>query len=149
MYRLAAALAVATLLPALPAHASLIENQHDGFFFRFHLGAGHFDADWRDGPADSLSVGGRSAHLGFALGGAIARNLILFGEVTSEAAANPTYRYMGFEDELGTTVGLFGYGPGVAWYLMPLNLYLSGTALVMHASESDEEAVSRWAGGTA
>jgi len=141
MFRLAAALAVAALLPALPAHASLIEgkNRHDGFFLRFHLGAGQFDADWKDGLADSMTVAGRSGHLGVALGGAILPNLILFGEVTSEAISRPTAHFMGFEEELGSALGLVGFGPGIAYYIMPVNLYLSASALAIRATVTGDE----------
>jgi len=141
MFRVVAVLAFAVLLPALPAHARLLDDQHahDGFFLRFNLGVGHFDAEWHGGLADSMSIAGPSGHFGLALGGAIAPNLILFGELSSDAASNPTFRYGPFEGDLGSDLGLVGFGPGIAYYFMPVNLYLSGTALLLRATTTGDE----------
>jgi hypothetical protein len=42
-------------------------------------------------------------------------------------AMDPTLEAAGTSQHLGFDVNLFGIGPGVAYYLEPLNLYFSGT----------------------
>ncbi|HEY0840105.1 MAG TPA: hypothetical protein VGD74_07955 [Vulgatibacter sp.] len=145
MFRLAAVLAFATLLPALPAHARLLDSQreHDGFFLRFQLGGGSMDAKWKD-FGFSQSAGGPSGVFGLAMGGAIARNLILFGEVTRESATDPHVR---FEDvryrSRDLKLSQSGFGPGLAYYFMPVNLYLSGTMLFLRGSIEDDAGIDR------
>lgn len=131
MIRLAVALALAVLLPALPANARLLDDmhEHDGFFLRFHLGGGSMNAKWND-FAFSQTASGPSGSFSFALGGAVAPNLILFGELTSESASNPRFRING-DDYRSRDVALSqsGFGPGLAYYFMPVNMYVSGTLL--------------------
>jgi len=142
MIRLAAALALAVLLPALPANARLLDdmNEHDGFFLRFHLGGGSMNAKWRDLPAnsliDDLSIDGPSGTFAFSLGGAVAPNLILFGELTSDAASNPRTTINGDRGRSDSSLSVVGFGPGVSYYFMPVNLYLSGSVLFTRATVS-------------
>jgi len=143
MIRLASLFAVAALLPALPAHARLLDDQHehDGFFLRFHLGGGSSEAKWKGGPTD-LSMGGPASNFSFSLGGSIATNLILFGELTSVYGQNPDVIFEGerFRTE-NTTFSVAGFGPGLSYYFMPVNLYLSGSLLLMRAQTTGNGAI--------
>ncbi|HWV38624.1 MAG TPA: hypothetical protein VN033_09110 [Vulgatibacter sp.] len=135
MIRLAAVLAFAVVLPALPANARLLDDQHehDGFFLRFHLGGGSMSARW-DGPQD-FSYSGPGGTFAFSLGGAFAPNLILFGEITSDAVSNPRFESEIRSDSTRDTVlRVLGFGPGLTYYFMPVNLYLSGSVLLMRAT---------------
>ena len=59
-------------------------NIHDGFFLRLHLGGGFTDV-----KGNGLEISGGSVSLGVALGGALAENLILFGNFFLSAADTP------------------------------------------------------------
>lgn len=132
MLRYATVLAFAALLPALPAHARLLDDQHahDGFFLRFHLGGGRMDAR-ADRPADPHSGQGPSGHFGFALGGAIVENLILYGEYTQEQASLPYARLTQADWQTRRYFNIGGFGPGLAYYFMPVNLYVAGSVLFL------------------
>jgi len=102
------------------------EHDHDGFFLRLLAGYGTLTAtegyEFRQyaklGPTFNLAVGR-----------ALAPNLILYGEllVTGIVNSNDSNAY-GMEENLGRDLVLWGLGPGVAYYLMPWNLYASATA---------------------
>lgn len=120
------ALLALTVFVAQPAAAQLLPPEHDGFFLRFQVGPGALDAS-----RSSVSVGGVSGTAGFAVGGTIARNLILYGEFTHQTAADPTLEVGGVSQRVdGSSISLSGFGPGLAYYIMPANLYLSATALL-------------------
>jgi len=72
-----------------------------------------------------------------AFGGAIAPNLILYGEVLGMIVPDPSVSYGGVSTtSSGTTMALVGLGPGLAYYLEPTNLYLSGTVTLSHLEVS-------------
>jgi hypothetical protein len=102
------------------------EHTHDGFFLALRPGIGILHAKYSYGGSD-VTVSGGGMALSFALGGVIAPNLIIYGEVvsiqSSSANIDPGYS----SSRLGGDVGLFGMGPGIAYYLEPANLYVSGT----------------------
>ncbi len=96
----------------------------------------------------SIAIGGMGSTFRLALGGAVNQQLVLFGELFSDAVANPTV-------EIGDattstqdmTVGTRALGVGVAYYL-PNNFYLGGTlALVSLAIQTNSETVGSSDGG--
>jgi hypothetical protein len=108
-------------------------HAHDGFFMRLSLGGGGVSAS-KSGEKYS----GGSVAFGAAFGGAIAHNLILYGEVFGHSAHEPKHTVgKNSGTERGLDLGVAGIGPGVAYYFMPLNLYLSGTLLLQQVSLSD------------
>lgn len=118
-------LAAVALVGASTAQARLLEPQHEGFFLRFQAGPGYLRTNF----ADEFGTRGGSGTLGVAIGGTIARNLILFGEVVSQSSPSPVYEEGGrsvIAEEL--TIGYSGVGAGLAYYL-PANFYVSGSLL--------------------
>jgi hypothetical protein len=108
---------------------------HDGFYMRLHAGFGYLDtSESMSGVKYSYSGGG--ATIGAAFGGTIAPNLILYGEFlgTSVAGASVT---VGGLDYGEVDMTLYGIGPGIAYYFMPINLYLSGTLTFTRISFTD------------
>jgi hypothetical protein len=90
------------------------------------------------GATDTYS--GVGATFGAAFGGAIAPNLILFGEFLGTSVADPAYDVSGSGGGSGSMSGdmtLFGFGPGIAYYIEPINLYLSGTLAFSQVSFTD------------
>lgn len=112
-------------------------HQHDGFYMRLYAGLGYFTAsETYTGATDTYS--GVGATYGAAFGGTIAPNLILYGEFLGTTVTNATLSYGGGQaDYSGMDLTLFGFGPGVAYYIEPINLYLSGTLTFTEISFSD------------
>ena len=112
-------------------------HQHDGFYMRVYAGLGYFTASETFGGATD-TYSGLGATYGAAFGGTIARNLILYGEVLGTTVTDATASYGGgAPDFSGLDLTLFGFGPGVAYYIEPVNLYLSGTLTFTEISFSD------------
>lgn len=86
-----------------------------------------------------LTYSGTSMPVDLALGAAIRPNLILFGEVISSQMFSPNKKYAG-EDRTASSinVSIQGIGPGVAYYFMPINIYVSGSILLHKVSYSDD-----------
>ena len=114
-------------------------HEHDGLFLRFHAGPGFTRLSAKEGSSE-VAISGGGIGFGFALGGRVASNLLLFGELVSDLSMEPDVEVNGAE--LGTaknvTAGVSGIGVGVAYYL-PINLYFSGTltSSVMTIEDSD------------
>jgi hypothetical protein len=114
-------------LPPYPGY-----RKHDGFFLRMQLGFG--GAAIAADDFDEKYTGGA---LGFrlAFGGALTPNFVLFGEIGSDMLPNPNYNLRGVEYQtqdliLQTTT----VGPGVAYYFLPSNIFISGTLALLTIS---------------
>lgn len=101
-------------------------HAHDGFYLNLHLGGG-FTSISSSYAGDKYTFSGGSVSFGFAAGGVIAPNLILFGTFYLNTIQDPTFTRDGIDQGSGggTTANLFGLGIGVAYYLMPVNVYFS------------------------
>jgi hypothetical protein len=129
--------------PSYPAPAYTVQSrevrpgfrQHDGFYLRMLVGAGVGGTKYKDGlglredgsVADSRTLGGGSL-TELAIGGAVMENLIVHATLNF-AHLDEVKRVGGAdydeEDELSTLVGFVG--AGVTYYLMPANVYLTGS----------------------
>jgi hypothetical protein len=123
--------------PALPAQPAYYPPQpagppagfrhHDGFYLRLATGLSVLHASWNEGT-NAWSIAGTGIALVMSFGGALTPNLVLYGEITGSMARNPTQKLNGVSTTLTDyDVSLAGIGPGVAYYLVPANLYFSGT----------------------
>ena len=104
---------------------------HDRFFFRMSVGGGVANTSISD-TAGTVDFDGTAFELTVALGHALTRNVVLFvglfgpvmidpqGETTSPGLGQSSGTFEG-------TVGARGVGLCVTYYLMPANVYLSGT----------------------
>jgi hypothetical protein len=103
-------------------------HQHDGFYLKLLIGPGYAKFN---GPGSATIKG---AGVGFTLdiGGAISDNLIIFGEVTSTSLREPDVTTFtgGKGTATNTTVAANGFGAGLAYYIMPVNAYVSGALLI-------------------
>lgn len=114
-------------------------HQHDGFYLRMQLGPGYTSMTGEAGSTD-IEVKGAGAGFSIAVGGAVAENFILFGHLIADTAMEPEVKITGVGS--GTAKGsasLTGFGLGAAFYVMPANLYLSGSLLGAQISISDED----------
>jgi hypothetical protein len=85
---------------------------------------------WR-ARSDGLqkTVDGVGIALDVAVGHAIIENLILFGELM--VSLHPESAHSSARDDDTMVAGLFGFGAGVAYYIMPAHVYFSGTLAVL------------------
>jgi hypothetical protein len=126
MRRLSFAVAAALLLClAAPARAqSTPRETHRGLFLRLQAGGGYLraDADYLGGTSQAS---GGAGMLGIAAGGAIAEDVVLYGEVWGMVAANPTIRAPGSASYLlDGSLNYGGAGVGLGTFLMPANVFL-------------------------
>lgn len=112
---------------ASPAYYESSGAHSSGLFIRLTAGLGYLYAtESAGGPTYSYSGVGGTA--GLAIGGVIAPNLILFGEIMGSSVSDARIDYGdGGHDYLGLDVTLLGFGPGMAYYIQPANVYLSAT----------------------
>jgi hypothetical protein len=110
---------------------------HEGLFLRVTGGLGYLAASESSGGT-TLSYSGFGFSFAGAIGGAVAPNLIIFGEVLGTTAFNADQTYGGVSQGLsGLDVTLLGVGPGVAYYIEPANVYLSSTLAFSTVSFTD------------
>jgi hypothetical protein len=116
---------------AAPAPGDTVQ-EHDGGYLRFETGFGYLAFPGRS--LDNRLAAGSTELVTFAAGGAVARDLILFGSVETEGVntfASGT-----------TSTGMFSIGPGVAYFADGRRLYLAAalrlTELVSFATDADE-----------
>jgi hypothetical protein len=123
--RFLAALLVVTLPFAVAAQESPTPmpvestvHRHLGFFFRADIGVGyvHSSSAASDGPQPPVSS--LSIPIGFAVGGAVAEDWILAGEIWGVAGPQDV-------DPPGKGLLVYGYALAVVHYFMPANVYLS------------------------
>lgn len=99
---------------------------HDGFYLHLDLGYGYtsFSANY---TGQKMTISGGSVAYGIAAGGVIAPNLILFGTFYGNTISDPDVSYGGVpsNDGNGTDASVYSLGAGLAYYLMPVNVYFS------------------------
>jgi hypothetical protein len=109
-------------------------QEHTGFYIRLLGGPNYLNTGWSLNGT-KLAYSGFGAFLSAAVGAAVAENFIMYGEAS-------TYSLLSGSGKLnradGTTVEAdnednlytIGAGPGAAYYIMPLNLYVGGSLQV-------------------
>jgi hypothetical protein len=105
-------------------------HSHDGFYFRVQPGIGFTSLSSTKGGVKT-TLGGGGFSTGGAIGGVVAHNLVLFAAIFNTSAVDPDVKVGGTStaSPIGEIV-LQGFGPGVAYYFEPINLYLSGTVAI-------------------
>jgi hypothetical protein len=124
--------------PAVGVTPQVGYQTHDGFYLNISLGPGYTSMSASSGGTDvSISGGGVAFSLG--IGGAVSPNLILFGHLLADGSIDPKVEIENFgSGEADGTVTVGGFGVGVAYYVMPVNVFLSGSALATQISSSDD-----------
>jgi len=99
---------------------------HDGFFLRLNLGLGAVLLGNSSGGQDT-SINGFGEVVGIAAGGAVVRDLILYGELIVHRSQTPTVTVNG-EKLAGSGLKAATGCVGLGWaYYFGRNLYASGT----------------------
>ena len=114
-------------------------QRHDGFYLRLHLGGGYTSIDGSAGAGVTSRLSGGGVSIGVTLGGAIIQNLIIFGTVSGTVISDPTVTLNGVQTgyATGSSASVGGVGAGLAYYLEPVNVYVSG-ALILVTFEFDD-----------
>ncbi len=116
--------------PHFPVDLEPGRHTHDGFFLRFGLGGGvaRTSIPLDD---DKLVYSGTSIPVNLAIGAAIRPNLILFGEAIVHEMSSPERKFANeTQTASSTNLSIQGVGPGLAYYFMPVNIYVSGSLLI-------------------
>jgi hypothetical protein len=114
---------------AAVANADSSPRAHDaGFFLRLSAGPGGARSTIADTPFGRTKMSGATADLNFAVGAIVAPNLALHGTVFGWLISKPDVEFQ----DLGVAtanadVSLSALGAGLTYYLMPVNLYVSGS----------------------
>lgn len=100
---------------------------HDGFLLRLSLGFGLAGTS-AEYAGNKLELSGETADLNFAIGGTIATNLSLHGTIWGWLASDPGVKANGTDvGSLDGDLSTIAFGGGLTYYIMPANLYLSGS----------------------
>ncbi len=145
----------APLIPCQQAPLPDGVNQHDGFFLRLLPGFGYTQVSetlpdnmlpetYKGKDFLSFSGGIPIANT-IQIGGTVSPNLIIFGESGGVIITNPSVK--SFDQEIenpgDVTVLIGGVGPGITYYFMPSNIYLSATILAHIANISVQGATQK------
>jgi len=127
-------IAAAALMLAFFSTTSEAGNprEHDGFFLRMSVGGGHADTEIDDEIGDGeVELSGPAGDYNFAIGGVVGENFALHGTFFGWGVEDPDTEIFdgGFveEGELEGRISMSAIGGGVTYYLMPVNLYFSGS----------------------
>lgn len=121
-------------------------REHDGFFLRMSVGGGHADTELDEeiGPGE-LELDGLCGDYNFAVGGVVAQNLAIHGTFFGWGIEDPDAELFdeGIEGEaeLNGRLSMAAIGGGITYYLMPINIYFSGSIggakLYLHDDDND------------
>jgi hypothetical protein len=109
-------------------------HEHDGLFLRMLLGTGYAELVEKNVMGSDLKFSGTTVPFRFQLGGNLFKNFIFYGEFAVASQTNPKMEWMGrSESSSDFTVGVVDLGIGITYYLMPVNIYFSLSALYSQA----------------
>ena len=116
------------------------QQTHKGLFLRLHAGGGYGHMGGTDSFGDEYAFVGAGGTFGVALGGTIAPNFVIFGNLFGMFLSDPDLEFNGVRQggTSGTTT-IGGIGPGAAYFFQPINLYISATiaATFFQAQDAD------------
>lgn len=110
---------------------------------RLSAGGGYLGAYDEDSPGAPTFHGGAGS-FAFAIGGAVSENLILYGEGLGQQVDTGELklsydRRSGSSRDVTGSMGLYGGGPGFAYYFMPYNTFVSGTLMFTRLVWSEDD----------
>jgi hypothetical protein len=105
-----------------------VVHAHDGFYLHLAMGIGLTSVS-----SNGASYSGTSTAIAAAGGVVVAPNLIIYGKLVDLSISNASGTMAGTPGS-SADVEWLGVGPGLAYYIEPLNLYLGGTVAFSRAS---------------
>jgi hypothetical protein len=144
-----------TLIPVLvlafvavsPSHArAQVQGTHQGFFLSPFIGFAQNDAYYNsDNPnVNNVDLGGPGAMAGVDIGGSVAQNLIVYGELFASDTESPDFNYPNgmVVNNGNVSMSFQGLGAGVRYYFEPLNLFIGGGLNFMDFKLSNDTGAS-------
>ena len=124
--------------PAADSVSAWPNKQETGFvrlsagFGYFHTGLEHDQSNYQSDSSSASSFSGTALTLGAAVGGSVARDLVVFGELQGSFLSDPSVDYTGYSgsDTWNGNYGLVSIGPGISYYFERPNMYLSSTLTI-------------------
>lgn len=115
-------------------------HQHDGFFLRMHGGVGSGKIVEEDILGSDMTFSGMAGVFRFQIGGSVANNLVLFGEIGAFVLSDPDLEWGTASGKMeGVDLSISDFGAGLSYYFMPSNVYLSGTVTISRDKIEIEE----------
>jgi hypothetical protein len=119
-------IAAVVLLLAGPASSGGIRDHQDGFLLRLSVGGGSASSSI-DMMGDELKLSGFATDLNFAIGAVVSPNLAIHGTLFGWLVSDPDVEYGAGSAEISGDLSLSAFGGGITYYIMPANVYLSGS----------------------
>jgi hypothetical protein len=117
-------------------------DHQGGFFLRLSAGGGVASTSVED-SGDEIKLSGPAGDLNIAIGAMVGSNLAVHGTLFGWAVSDPDAEINDIEGELNGDLGMSAIGVGLTYYMMPANVYLSGSvglgALSFDAGDADIE----------
>ncbi len=119
---------VSLVLVVLSINAFAGPRDHDGgFFLRLSIGIGGAETKFSS-PYFPSKFSGASSDANIAIGACVFNNFALHATMFGVVMLEPTYELGDISNDFNGNVSLLSVGLGVTYYLMPANIYLSGSA---------------------
>jgi len=99
-------------------------HEHDGFFLSLSTGPAYASIDDKF-QSTTLKYSGWGASFDVRIGGTVAQNLILTGDIMGWSLSNP--EVTGYGSLSNTNFVQSTIGAGLTYYFMPVNMFISGT----------------------
>lgn len=101
-------------------------DHEDGAFLRFWAGTGGAYSELETSQGD-LKLSGTASEINFAVGGIVSPNLALHATLYGWMVNDPDAKLAGLPADVQGDLDLTAVGGGLTYYIMPMNLYISGT----------------------
>jgi len=127
--------------------ATAHQTAHTGFHFQGDIGIGGSRSSASQGGND-FKISGTGGQGSVALGGAVAPNLIIGGQVWGSTNTDPSIEVNGQSAQTASnaSTALYGIGPMVKYYFMPINFFLAATPSFakLESSSDTGEGETKW-----
>lgn len=124
--------------PAGAAPGVAATSLHDGVFLRGQLGFGYFRAVASEG-GDEVVVSGAGPAIELAGGFAVQPGLIIQGTFLYDVTYSPDVEFNGQPQSVEGSAGMVGIGAGLTYYMMPNNMFFSGTLAMTQLVSEDPD----------
>jgi hypothetical protein len=117
---------------------------HDGFYLRMGVGGGVTSASRNDGAAGKVTLLSGGASISIAAGWSVARDLALFGTLFVSGMDAPEVKVNGVSmNTAGTSASFGGFGAGAAYFVEPINIYLSAAlaTMALRLADSNDQTI--------
>jgi hypothetical protein len=87
---------------------------------------------------EEIKMSGTGVDFEMAIGGIVTSNLAIHGTLLGWVVSDPKVEFLDQSENAGGTLSLAGVGAGLTYFIMPVNIYLTGSAGIGQLSVSDD-----------